>query len=119
VTIRRAMPNVRARDLEASRAFWVDFLGFVPAMDDPGFLMLKSPSTPTTQVLLSTPEAHDPQIGQVDISVEVEDVEGAWAEAQRRGLEVVHPLTDEPWGVRRFFVRDPDGTVINVASHRP
>ena len=33
------------------------------------------------------------------------------------GLEIVYPLTDEPWGVRRFFVRDPDGTVINVAQH--
>ena len=33
------------------------------------------------------------------------------------GDEIVHPLTDEPWGVRRFFVRDPDGNVVNVLSH--
>ena len=32
--------------------------------------------------------------------------------------QIVHPLTDEPWGIRRFFVRDPDGNVINVVSHR-
>ena len=38
-------------------------------------------------------------------------------EAVRRGLEIVYPLTDEPWGIRRFFVRDPDGVVINVAMH--
>jgi len=25
----------------------------------------------------------------------------------------VYPLTDEPWGVRRFFVRDPDGEVLD------
>jgi len=31
----------------------------------------------------------------------------------------VYPLTDEPWGVRRFFVRDPNGVVLNVMSHRP
>ncbi len=42
----------------------------------------------------------------------------AYAEAQRRGYEIVHPLTEEPWGVRRFFVRAPDGTVFNVVSHR-
>lgn len=33
------------------------------------------------------------------------------------GLEIVHPMTDEPWGVRRFFFRDPDGNVINVVAH--
>ena len=53
------------------------------------------------------------------ISVHVgNDVDEAYAEAQRRGYEIVHPLTDEPWGVRRFFVRDPDGNVINIVSHR-
>ena len=34
-----------------------------------------------------------------------------------RGYEIVHPLTEEPWGVRRFFVRAPDGNVINMVSH--
>ena len=53
------------------------------------------------------------------ISVHVGDeVEEAYAQAQRRGLEIVHPLTTEPWGVRRFFVRAPDGTVVNIVSHR-
>ena len=39
------------------------------------------------------------------------------AEAQRRGYEIVHPLTEEPWGPRRFFVRDPNGIVVNVLGH--
>ena len=47
----------------------------------------------------------------------VADVDEAYAEAQRRGYEIVHPLTEEPWGIRRFFVRDPDGNVINIVSH--
>jgi catechol 2,3-dioxygenase-like lactoylglutathione lyase family enzyme len=118
VGIRRAMPLVHSTDLEASRSFYVDFLGFEPAMDEEGFLMLRSPSTPTTQVLVATDAAHDREVLRVDMSVEVDDVERAYAEAQRRGLEVVYPMTDEPWGIRRFFVRDPDGTVVNVASHR-
>jgi uncharacterized glyoxalase superfamily protein PhnB len=45
------------------------------------------------------------------------EVDGAYDEARRRGYEIVHPLTDEPWGVRRFFVRAPDGNVVNIASH--
>ncbi|MDG4782152.1 VOC family protein [Micromonospora sp. WMMD961] len=51
------------------------------------------------------------------ISVQVDDVDDAYAEAQRLGYEIVHPLTTEPWGVRRFFVRAPDGNVINVVAH--
>ena len=52
------------------------------------------------------------------ISVHVDDVDAAHAEARARGYEIVHPLTDEEWGVRRFFVRAPDGNVVNVVAHR-
>jgi uncharacterized glyoxalase superfamily protein PhnB len=48
----------------------------------------------------------------------VDDVEGAYEEAQKLGYEIVHPLTTESWGVRRFFVRAPDGNVINIVYHR-
>jgi uncharacterized glyoxalase superfamily protein PhnB len=51
------------------------------------------------------------------ISVHTEDVDGAYEDAQRLGYETVHPLTTEPWGVRRFLVRAPDGNVINVVMH--
>jgi uncharacterized glyoxalase superfamily protein PhnB len=46
-----------------------------------------------------------------------DDVEAAYEDAQQRGLEIVYPLTTEPWGVRRFFVRAPDGNVVNIVSH--
>ena len=39
------------------------------------------------------------------------------ARAVASGADIVYPLTDEPLGLRRFFVRDPDGTVINVTQH--
>ena len=53
------------------------------------------------------------------ISVEVGDVDAVHAEAVERGLEIAYPLRDEPWGVRRFMLRDPSGTVVNVLSHIP
>ena len=51
------------------------------------------------------------------MSVRVDDVEAAYEEAQRRGYEIVHPLVTEEWGVRRFFVRAPDGNVLNILQH--
>lgn len=53
----------------------------------------------------------------VYISVEVADVDDVHSRAVSRGLNIVYPLTNEPWGVRRFFVTDPNGTVINVLCH--
>lgn len=50
-----------------------------------------------------------------DMSIEVDDVDAAVRES---GAEIVHPLRDEEWGVRRFFVRDPNGRVVNVLGHR-
>ena len=44
--------------------------------------------------------------------------EEAYEDAKRRGFEIVHPLTTEPWGIRRFFVRAPDGNVININNHK-
>ena len=52
------------------------------------------------------------------ISVQTPDIDSAYEEAQQLGFEIVYPLTTEPWGVRRFFLRAPDGNVINVVLHR-
>lgn len=51
-------------------------------------------------------------------TIKVDDVDEAFTAVQRAGYQIVYPLTDEPWGIRRFFVRSPDGDVINVAQHR-
>lgn len=117
--IRRAMPVLRTNDPATARAFYEGFLGFRVAMDEDGMLMFASPSTPTTQLLVAwaSPTAVDPDVLDVEVSIEVDDVDAAYEQARAAGLEVVRPLRDEPWGIRRFFVRDPTGRTINVASH--
>lgn len=52
------------------------------------------------------------------ISVEVQDVDAIHATAVDQGLEIAYPLRDEEWGVRRFMLREPSGTLVNVLSHR-
>ena len=52
------------------------------------------------------------------MTVHVLDVDAAHEEAVRGGWDVVHPLTTEQWGVRRFLLRAPDGNVVNVVQHR-
>jgi uncharacterized glyoxalase superfamily protein PhnB len=52
-----------------------------------------------------------------DVSVFVDDVRAAYVAAEAAGLEIVHPLQDEEWGVTRFFYRDSAGHVVNVGTH--
>jgi uncharacterized glyoxalase superfamily protein PhnB len=52
-----------------------------------------------------------------DVSIEVDDVDDVYERARAAGFEIVYPITGEEWGLRRFFVRDPNGAVINVTEH--
>jgi catechol 2,3-dioxygenase-like lactoylglutathione lyase family enzyme len=118
VVIRRILPYADGDNLAASRDFYVEVLGLEVAMEDP-VLGLRSPINPTAQVLIP-PRGMDnppPRFG-IDVG-DPAAVDSSHAEAVRRGLRVVYPLTDEPWGVRRFFVEDPSGTVVNVLAHLP
>ena len=75
-----------------------------------------SRSTETAQLTLMSADASAPVVP--DVTIEVDDVDAVYSEVRRRGYEIVHPITDEPWPVRRFFVRSPDGIVFNVMTHR-
>jgi uncharacterized glyoxalase superfamily protein PhnB len=48
----------------------------------------------------------------------VADVDAVHAKAVDQGLEIAYSLRDEEWGVRRFMLREPSGTLVNVLSHR-
>jgi predicted enzyme related to lactoylglutathione lyase len=115
VTVRRVVPNFRSDEPGGGRAFYEDVLGFDLAMDMGWIVTFVSPANPSAQVSMIRQDASAPV--HPDASVEVDDVDATHAKAVGGGFEVVYPLTDEPWGVRRFFVRDPNGKVINVMSH--
>jgi predicted enzyme related to lactoylglutathione lyase len=115
MSIRRVVPNIASDKLEACRDFYAGLVGFQVAMDMGWIITFVSPSNPTAQISVLREDASAPVVPQ--ITIEVADVDAVHAEAMRRGVEIVHPLTDEPWGVRRFFVKDPNGVVLNLASH--
>lgn len=113
--IRRVVSNIRAESMAASRDFY-GTLGFVEVMDQGWVMTMASPSNPTAQVTFMGEDASAPV--HPDLSVEVDDVDAVYAQMVARGATIVRPLQDEEWGVRRFFVRDPDGKVVNVLAHR-
>lgn len=116
MSIRRVVPDIESERFGESREFYVELLGFEVGMDSDWIVTFVSPTNPTAQVSVMK---RDATAGvQPRLSIEVADVDAVYARARERGDDVVYPLTDEPWGVRRFFVRDPNGQVVNVLSHR-
>ena len=116
MTVRRIVPLIGAGDPADGRSFYCDVLGLEVAMDMGWIVTFASPDNPTAQVSLMR-RGGGSEV-QPDISIEVGDVDACHARAVSKGFTILYPLTDEPWGVRRFFVKEPNGKVINVLSHQ-
>ncbi len=115
MSIKRIVPDITSERIDESRKFYTEFLGLDLAMDMGWILTFVSPSNPTAQITLL--QAPTSTIPNPNLSIEVEDVDAVHAKAVELGLQIVYPLTNEPWGVHRFFVTDPNGVVVNVMSH--
>ncbi|MEU9034019.1 VOC family protein [Streptomyces sp. NPDC048352] len=115
MAVRRVVPNVHSQAPRESREFY-GLLGFQEVMNHGWIMTLAAPSSPTAQISFMAGDKTAPVAP--DMSIEVDDVDAAYAAVRESGAEIVHPLQDEEWGVRRFFVRDPNGLVVNVLGHR-
>jgi predicted enzyme related to lactoylglutathione lyase len=115
MVIHRIVPNLKVSDAGAGHEFYTEFLGLEKAFDLGWIASFRDPENRSIQVSLVASDRSAPEDSVM--SVGVDDAETAYARAQHLGYEIVHPLTDEPWGVRRFFVRDSHGNVINIVSH--
>ncbi|MET0474888.1 MAG: VOC family protein [Mycobacterium sp.] len=115
MTVRRVVPNLTVADLDAARDAYVATLGLAEVMNHGWILTLADPDR-RHQISLMTTDLTAPV--NPAMSVEVDDVDAAHQAAVAAGLRIVHPLTDEQWGVRRFFYEDPSGNIVNVLSHR-
>ena len=108
------MPNIKSERPAETRDFFVDLLGFEVVLDLGWVMTVAAPANPSVQVTIISND----DMAAPGISVGVADVDAVHAKAAEQGLEIVYPLRDEEWGVRRFMLREPSGTVVNVVSHR-
>jgi len=113
--VTRIIADLPVADVETAKGFYTDYLGLSTEEFNMGWVARYTSPDTGVNLQLVTRDAVAPQ--NPVISVLTEDVDAAYAQAQTLGYEIVHPLTTEPWGVRRFFVRAPDGTVINIVRH--
>ena len=115
MAVKRIKPNVRSDRFDESRTFYRDVVGLE---EQDGLDWILFFGTDRREVQLSVMKLDIKAGVHPDISIEVDDVDVVFERAAQAGADIVYPLTDEDWGLRRFFVRDPNGTVINVTQHR-
>lgn len=115
MTVLRIVPNLRARDPRALAAFYRELFDLDIAMDFGWIATLATEGPMKPQLSLMSEGGAGTDVPA--ISIEVDNVDAVYLAALGHGYEIVHPLTDEEWGVRRFFVRDPEAHLINVLSH--
>ncbi len=113
--VRRIVANIQATDPAKAEAFYRDLFGLELLMDL-GWVKTFGSTEPTVaQVTVASEGGSGTPVP--DLSFEVDDLSEALRRAKRAGVAIEYGPTEEPWGVRRFYVRDPFGKLINVLEH--
>ncbi len=116
MAVKRIVTNIPATQVDAARAFYTDVLGLDLVMDHGWILTFAATgASATPQISVATEGGSGTPVP--DISVEVDNLEEVLRRVSGAGLPVEYGPAQEPWGVKRFYVRDPFGRLVNVLTH--
>jgi catechol 2,3-dioxygenase-like lactoylglutathione lyase family enzyme len=113
--VKRIVANFEAPDPGRARAFYQDVLGLELLMDHGWIQTYGSRTEMTVQVSFAAEGGSGTAVP--DLSIEVDDVDAALQGMRAAGFSIEYGPADEPWGVRRFFVLDPFGKLVNILAH--
>ncbi|MEO8180247.1 MAG: VOC family protein [Deltaproteobacteria bacterium] len=113
--VKRIVADIATADPAAAKRFYQDVLGLDLLMDLGWIATYGSREKMNVQISF----AADGGSGAAtpDLSIEVDDLDAALRRVQQANIAIEYGPADEPWGVRRFFVRDPFGQLINILAH--
>jgi catechol 2,3-dioxygenase-like lactoylglutathione lyase family enzyme len=113
--VKRIMANITTKDVAAAKRFYQDILGLDRLMDHGWLVTYGSSEKMSVQVSIASEGGSGTPVP--DLSIEVDDVEAALQRMKKAKIPIEYGPVVEPWGVRRFYVRDPFGTLINILTH--
>ncbi len=116
MAVLRIVADIETPDVAGLRQFYRALFDLDVAMDLGWIVTLSSGAAMSVQLSLASEGGSGAPVP--DLSIEVDDVDAVHERAKAQGAAIVYELTDEPWGVRRFFLRDPAGKLVNVLAHR-
>jgi catechol 2,3-dioxygenase-like lactoylglutathione lyase family enzyme len=111
----RIVANIEAKKISAAKRFYEGVLGLEVLMDMGWIATYGSQAKMTLQISFMSQGGSGAKVP--DLSIEVDDIDEAFKRMKKARFKIEYPLTDEPWGVRRFYVRDPMGRLVNILAH--
>jgi catechol 2,3-dioxygenase-like lactoylglutathione lyase family enzyme len=111
----RIVSNTEVSGFKQAEAFYRDVLGLDLIMDHGWFQTYGSDAKMTVQIGFGSEGGSGTSVP--NLSIEVDDLEAALAKVEKANIPVEYGPVSEPWGVRRFYVRDPFGKLINILQH--
>lgn len=115
MAVLRIVANFQAADPGAARRFYGEILGLDPVMDHGWIVTYAAGGNMMPQVSFAREGGSGTPVP--DLSVEVDNLDEIHRRMIDAGFEITYPVTAEPWGVRRFFVKDPFGRLVNILQH--
>jgi catechol 2,3-dioxygenase-like lactoylglutathione lyase family enzyme len=113
--VKRIVADMSVSDPARAKRFYRDILGLDVLMDMGWIATYGSRELMPVQVSFMTEGGSGAPVP--DLSIEVDDLDAALARAKKAKLPIEYGPANEPWGVRRFFVRDPFGKLVNILAH--
>ena len=115
MAVKRIVANIDTPNVKDLRAFYVDVFEMDVVMDQDWIATLASGARGPVQLSIASEGGSGTAVP--DISIEVDNIEVIYARVTELGHPIEYALTQESWGVRRFYVRDPAGKLLNVMTH--
>lgn len=113
--IKRIVANVETEDVSKAAHFYGEVLGLDQLMDMGFIATYGSNEKMDTQISFLSEGGSGTPVP--DLSIEVDDFEEALTRIREAEIPIEYGPVEEPWGVRRFYVRDPFGKLINILTH--
>lgn len=114
--VKRIVANIDTRNIAAAERFYRDLLGLDVLMDHGWLVTYGSRQRMTVQIGIASQGGSGTPTP--DLSIEVDDVDAALDRMKTAGIPIEYGPADELWGVRRFYVRDPLGKLVNILMHK-
>src|SRR5262245_35256850 len=113
--VNRIVANIAAKDISTAKRFYQDILGLDVLMDHGWITTYGSSQKMSVQVSIMSEGGSGTPVP--DLSIEVDDLDTAMQRMKKAKVAIEYGPAIEPWGVRRFYVRDPFGRLINTLTH--
>jgi catechol 2,3-dioxygenase-like lactoylglutathione lyase family enzyme len=115
MAVKRIVANVATRNVSGAESFYADVLGLHLIMDHGWILTFAGDGMAAPQIRIASEGGSGTPVP--DISIEVDNLDKVLQRVLERGLGIEYGPASEPWGVRRFYVRDPFGRLLNILAH--